>query len=155
NGLLHRVALLLPLHRRELVPSTTSDRCPEFPLTGPRYACLSARQWQLFPPRRHDRTRFWNMTTRVERACSRRRSYPVSPWLRRVAALRSVVMRLLAMHRFGTLFAVLALGCAGECAADAARTPDPIRIDVPRIVITPSRATSLPEMFAEAEAKAR
>jgi tetratricopeptide (TPR) repeat protein len=60
------------------------------------------------------------------------------------------------MRPLATVAAVVALGCAGVRTADPARSPnDPTRIDVPRTIITPDSATSLPEMFAEAQAKAR
>jgi tetratricopeptide (TPR) repeat protein len=62
------------------------------------------------------------------------------------------------MRRFAMAMAlpVLVLACAGERSPDAARSPaGPQSIDVPRTVITPDSATSLPEMFAEAQAKAR
>jgi tetratricopeptide (TPR) repeat protein len=56
----------------------------------------------------------------------------------------------------GLAAAVVVLGCAGTRSpegATAAKTPR--SIDVPRTVITPDSATSLPEMYADAQAKAR
>jgi hypothetical protein len=63
-------------------------------------------------------------------------------------------MRPFAKHRFVLILALLHLGCAGP--PEAVSTPRvPNQIDVPRTVITPHSATSLPEMFAEAQSKAR
>jgi hypothetical protein len=81
-------------------------------------------------------------------------SQRVSRGLRRVVALRFFAMRPFAMQRFALFFGVLHVACAG--APETTSTPkDPTRIDVPRTVITPDSATSLPEMFSEAQAKAR
>jgi tetratricopeptide (TPR) repeat protein len=53
------------------------------------------------------------------------------------------------------LSALALLGCSGP-AAPAARDPSDVpAIDVPRTVITPDSATSLPEMFAAAQTKAK
>jgi tetratricopeptide (TPR) repeat protein len=96
------------------------------------------------------------MTTMLERASANHDSGRVSVGLRRVVALRFFVMRRPVVHLLATAFAALSIGCAGVRSTDSPRTPaDPARIDVPRTVITPDSATSLPEMFAAAEAKAR
>src|SRR6185503_18677892 len=101
-------------------------------------------------------TCLWRMTTALERALTTLRSSQVSLGLLRVAALRFSAMRLSAAWFFASMLTILALGCAGERSQGAARSPkDSQRIDVPRTVITPDSATSLPEMFAAAQAKAR
>src|SRR5688572_19174476 len=94
------------------------------------------------------------MTIVVKTDSATLHSREVSFGLPCVVALRFFAMRPFAMHRFAALLAVLHVGCAAAPeASKAAKAPS--QIDVPRTVITPSSATSLPEMFAEAQARAR
>jgi hypothetical protein len=96
----------------------------------------------------------WNMTIVVKTGSGRLHSRKVSLGLPCIAALRFFAMRPFAMQRFAALLAVLHVGCAAAPeTSKAAKSPS--QIDVPRTVITPSSATSLPEMFAEAQAKVR
>lgn len=92
------------------------------------------------------------MTTALKRASIALRSDDVSRELPCFAALRFSGMR----SPLALVLALAALGCAGSRSPEAA-TPAkaPSEIDVPRTVITPTSATSLPEMYAEAEALAR
>src|SRR5262245_30141930 len=95
------------------------------------------------------------MTTAVKRCSATAGSGEVSCELRWPVALRFFEMWLPAMRLFAIVPIALAVGCAGERSPSAVRAPEPQRIEVPRTIITPGGATSLPEMFAEAEAKAR
>ena len=94
------------------------------------------------------------MTTMVKGASPLHYSRQVSLGLRRGAALRFVRMRSIATWLLASSVPAI-VGCAGERSSDVARSPTaPSRIDVPRTVITPDSATSLPELFEKARAKA-
>ena len=101
-----------------------------------------------------DTEAIWNMTTELKTGSAPLHSHQVSCGLLRVAALPFFAMQPFAMQRFALVLALLHVGCART--PEVAPTPKvPSQIDVPRTVITPDSATSLPEMFAEAQAKAR
>src|SRR5262245_18938814 len=94
------------------------------------------------------------MTTVLKTASDSHHSHEVSRGLPGVAALRFLAMRCFVQHRFALVLALLPLACAGSPEATP-KAKVPSQIDVPRTVITADSATSLPEMFAEAQAKAR
>lgn len=96
------------------------------------------------------------MTTVLKRGSTARRSGKVSLRLPFVGALRFSGMQRIGLRGLLTVVAAAALGCAGPRSPEGSSPPKtPQSIDVPRTVITPDSATSLPEMFAAAEAKAR
>ena len=102
-----------------------------------------------------DTTALWNMTIVLKTRSLDAHSHQVSRGLPGGAALRFSPMRRRAVWLFASVAPVVA-GCAaagaplGEKASSA-----PSSIDVPRTVITPDSATSLPEMFEAAQEKAR
>src|SRR5688500_6109938 len=94
------------------------------------------------------------MTMVVKTDSATLHSGEVSFGLPGVVALRFVALRPFAMHRVAAILAGMHGGwAAAPEASKAAKAAS--QIDVPRTVITPSAATSLPEMFAEAQARAR
>jgi tetratricopeptide (TPR) repeat protein len=96
------------------------------------------------------------MTTALKAGSATLRSGEVSLERPQGEALRFFAMRLLAMRHFAVAVLLLGLACAGERSPDTARSQaDAPHIDVPRTIVTPDSVTSLPEMFAEAQAKAR
>ncbi len=64
-------------------------------------------------------------------------------------------MILTTFRRFSATVALVLLACASRSPEATSPAKAPSEIDVPRTVITPDKATSLPEMYAEAEALAR
>ena len=93
------------------------------------------------------------MTTELKTGSAPVGSDQVSHGLPGVVALRFSAMRLLAAWLLASGVPALA-ACAGTPAPRANDSAAPSRIDVPRTVITPTSATSLPEMFDAAQAKA-